>query len=119
VLRIGQVKGAGARAYLLVRGGIDVPEYLGSRSTFTLGGFGGHGGRPLRTGDVLHLADTAGPGPGLRPAPGLIPAYGSEWELRVIYGPHGAPDFFTEGTSTPSSPPTGRSTTTPAAPGCA
>ena len=46
----------GARAYLPVRGGFDVPEYLGSRATFTLGRFGGHGGRALRAGDVLHLA---------------------------------------------------------------
>ena len=33
---------AGARAYIAIRGGIDVPEYLGSRSTFILGRFGGH-----------------------------------------------------------------------------
>ena len=39
-----------------MRGGIDVPEYLGSRATFTLGSFGGHGGRALRAGDVLRLA---------------------------------------------------------------
>ena len=31
-------------------------EYLGSRATFTLGQFGGHGGRALRAGDVLRLA---------------------------------------------------------------
>jgi len=36
---------AGARAYLAIAGGIDVPEYLGSRSTFILGKFGGHAGR--------------------------------------------------------------------------
>ncbi|MGE5153395.1 MAG: urea carboxylase, partial [Bdellovibrio bacteriovorus] len=97
VLRIGQVTGAGARAYLLVRGGIQVPEYLGSRSTFTLGRFGGHGGRPIQVGDVLHLADTAGGGEGAPPpTPELIPTYGSVWELRVLYGPHGAPDFFTQ-----------------------
>jgi urea carboxylase len=94
-LRLGAVEGQGARAYLSVRGGFQVPEYLGSRSTFTLGQFGGHGGRPLRIGDVLHVAaPTREPaGPALDPA--LIPAYGDRWELRVIYGPHGAPDFFT------------------------
>src|SRR6202046_5481129 len=43
-LRIGAVKDAGCRAYLAVRGGFDVPDYLGSRSTLTLGKFGGHGG---------------------------------------------------------------------------
>ncbi len=59
VLKLGGVTGAGARAYLAVRGGFDVPDYLGSRSTFTLGKFGGHGGRALLTGDVLHIAGDA------------------------------------------------------------
>lgn len=54
-LALGAIRGAGARAYLCVRGGFDVAQYLGSRSTFTLGQFGGHGGRALRAGDVLHL----------------------------------------------------------------
>lgn len=58
VLHLGNVQGAGARAYLLIRGGLDCPAYLGSVSTFTLGRFGGHGGRALRTGDVLHLNPT-------------------------------------------------------------
>ncbi len=53
--RSGAIAGAGQRAYLAVRGGFDVPEYLGSRATFTLGQFGGHGGRALRAGDVLRL----------------------------------------------------------------
>jgi urea carboxylase len=56
-LACGPVKGPGARGYVLLRGGVDVPEHLGSRATFTLGGFGGHGGRPLRAGDVLRLGD--------------------------------------------------------------
>ncbi len=99
VLRIGQVSGPGARAYLTVAGGIAVPEYLGSRSTFTLGRFGGHAGRPLQVGDVLHLGGPRAAGSGAASAlpAGLVPAYGSHWELRVIYGPHGAPDFFTDG----------------------
>jgi len=50
------VHGRGCRTYLAVHGGFDVPEQLGSRSTFALGRFGGHGGRTLRAGDVLHLA---------------------------------------------------------------
>ena len=95
-LSLGRVSGAGARAYLCIRGGVQCPEYLGSRSTFTLGQFGGHNGRALRVGDVLHLADT----PLVRGIdslnPELIPDISDEWELRVIYGPHGAPDFFTD-----------------------
>jgi urea carboxylase len=95
-LRIGAATGAGCRAYLLIQGGIDVPEYLGSRSTFTLGKFGGHGGRALMPGDVLHVGDCQGGEAGaLHPA--LVPEYGNAWEIGVLYGPHGAPDFFTEG----------------------
>ncbi|MEX0870683.1 MAG: urea carboxylase, partial [Aquisalimonadaceae bacterium] len=93
-LKIGAIDGAGARAYLLVAGGIQAPEYLGSRSTFTLGQFGGHGGRVLRPGDVLHISgQTATAAPAAHPA--LAPVYGNRWEIRTIYGPHGAPDFFT------------------------
>jgi len=95
-LSLGAVKGGGARAYLAVRGGVDVPEYLGSRSTFTLGQFGGHAGRPLRTGDVLHVQIPSGPFERVAFDPALVPAYGALWTLRVVYGPHGAPDFFTD-----------------------
>jgi urea carboxylase len=98
-VRIGAMKGAGCRAYLAVRGGIDVPPYLGSRSTFTLGKFGGHGGRALMAGDVLHLGPTEGLASADVPRAiphDLMPAIGDDWELGVLYGPHGAPDFFTE-----------------------
>jgi len=44
---------AGARAWLAVAGGIDVPVVLGSRSTDLAGGFGGFAGRALRAGDLL------------------------------------------------------------------
>ena len=43
--------------YLAVHGGFDVPSYMGSRATFTLGQFGGHAGRALRNGDVLRIGD--------------------------------------------------------------
>ena len=49
---------AGARAYLAVAGGIDVPVVLGSRST-TLGAIGGHAGRRLQKGDRLPIAPVA------------------------------------------------------------
>ncbi len=95
ILKIGAVDGAGARACLLFRGGLDAPLHMGSRSTFTLGQFGGHGGRVLQPGDVLHLAEAeAGETASLPQA--AIPAYGHQWELRTVYGPHGAPDFFTD-----------------------
>ncbi len=95
-LTIGTIAGAGARSYLAVRGGVQVPEYLGSKSTFTLGQFGGHGGRALRAGDVLHLAPLNDSSAGARLADELCSALPAVRELRVIYGPHGAPEYFTE-----------------------
>jgi urea carboxylase len=95
-LRLGAVRGSGARAYLAVRGGLDVPSYLGSRATFTLGLFGGHGGRALAAGDVLPLGGQA-PANAAATAPlpvSLRPALTDAWELAVLHGPHGAPDFF-------------------------
>ncbi len=94
-LALGKIEGAGCRTYLALQGGLAVPHYLGSRTTFTLAGFGGHAGRALRRGDVLHLADDAVAAPEA-PAPGLLPSYGQRWDIGVLYGPHGAPDFFTE-----------------------
>ncbi len=93
-LKLYPVLGAGCRAYIAVGGGFDVPDYLGSKSTFTLGQFGGHGGRVLRAGDVLKLAQPDFP----VSASHLTdpPAYSNEWEIGVLYGPHGAPAFFTD-----------------------
>ena len=94
VLQLGRVEGAGLRTYLAVAGGFQAPDYLGSKSTFTLGQFGGHGGRTLRVGDVLHIrAGAAGDGEAL-PAE-RQPSLTHAWEIGVLYGPHGAPDFFT------------------------
>jgi len=49
---------AGARAYIAVSGGIDVPLALGSRSTYTLGALGGFEGRNLAEGDVLPVGQS-------------------------------------------------------------
>lgn len=103
VLTLGRAR-TGCRTYLAVRNGIDVPLYLGSRSTFALGQFGGHAGRTLRTGDMLAvsqpaLAACSTPAPISQPQaldPSLVPVYGDVWDIGVLYGPHGAPDFFTE-----------------------
>lgn len=96
VLKLGAISDAGCRAYLAVHGGFDVPDYLGSKSTFTLGQFGGHGGRSLRVGDVLHLAKTATTHSAKFTPHSFQPHYTNHWEIGVLYGPHGAPDFFTE-----------------------
>lgn len=94
VLKLGAVNGAGARCYLALRGGLDVPRYLGSRSTFTLGQFGGHAGRTLRAGDMLHLGSDTHGAPATLPHE-AVPHYTHHWDIAVLYGPHGAPDFFT------------------------
>jgi urea carboxylase len=111
VLALGTVRGAGVRSYLAFRGGLDVPVTLGSRSTFTLGQFGGHGGRALRPGDVLHLDPTAvdrgARGTGTASAPATLanvdqpeepdqPELTHDWTLAVLHGPQSAPDFFTD-----------------------
>ena len=121
VLSFQGVHGHGLRAYLAVAGGFDVPNYLGSRATFTLGQFGGHAGRTLRVGDVLPLSDDESPSisrhTGERRYPegaenaldsgvrrndeqtevaSFAPQYKDHWEIGVLYGPHGAPDFFTD-----------------------
>jgi len=99
ILKVGAPRRGGCRSYLAIRGGFDAPHYLGSRATFTLGKFGGHGGRALLAGDVLHVnADPAGSSDESEPRSiprALVPRIASDWELGVLDGPHGAPDFFT------------------------
>ncbi|RKF50159.1 urea carboxylase [Paraburkholderia fungorum] len=96
VLKLGGVTGAGMRACLALKGGLQVPDYLGSKATFTLGQFGGHAGRALRKGDVLHLAADAGRGEaGAQLDAARVPVLTHDWTLGVLDGPHGAPDFFT------------------------
>ena len=51
----------GARAYIAVSGGIDVPLVLGSRSTYALGALGGFKGRKLEAGDELPVGAGAAP----------------------------------------------------------
>lgn len=96
----------GCRAYLAIRGGIDVTEYLGSRSTFALGNLGGYNGRVLKLGDVLYLGQPELPScslPSLASSPAkvpsqLVPSYDfnakTPWQVGVTCGPHGSPDFF-------------------------
>ena len=93
-LALGSVRGVGARTYLLFRGGLNVPRHMGSRATFTLGQMGGHGARALSPGDVLHIGGAV-VSDARAMDPAAVPRYGHEWVLRTIYGPHGAPDFFT------------------------
>jgi len=97
VFKTGEAKGPGLRAYLCVKGGLDEAHYLGSRTTFRLGQFGGHSGRALRTGDMLRLNPNCDAC--VEPVGGAevvqFPETGP-WTIGVSYGPHGAPDFFTQ-----------------------
>ncbi|MEI6235416.1 MAG: urea carboxylase [Planctomycetota bacterium] len=96
-LKLGPISGPGFRTALAVRNGVDVPKYLNSRATFTLGNFGGHAGRCLRTGDVVAINTSSTSDDSIPKAlvPELIPELTHNWDVRVLYGPHGAPDFFT------------------------
>jgi urea carboxylase len=94
VLDIGVAAGPGLRTYLLVAGGFDVPDYLGSAATFTLGGFGGHGGRALALGDVLRPRAAAADAV-TRSVAGVAPRFTNHWQIGVTEGPHAAPEFFT------------------------
>jgi KipI family sensor histidine kinase inhibitor len=105
VVRVG-APGVGLRTYLAVRGGIDVPPVLGSRSADLRSGLGP---APLRSGDVLPVGPAASPPPG-EPGPGepmpgepgpghgpdaALPVAGQPTELRVIPGPRD--DWFAPG----------------------
>jgi biotin-dependent carboxylase-like uncharacterized protein len=85
----------GARAYLALAGGVDVSAVLGSRSTDLAGGFGGHEGRALQTGDVICASHVAASDrvAGHVWREDMRPAYGSQPALRVLPGPHA--DRFT------------------------
>lgn len=94
ILKSGKIA-TGCRSYIGIKGGLCVPEYLGSQATFTLGQFGGHAGRNLLIGDMLPItAFTSTETTAL--AQDQIPSFSNTWEIAVMYGPHGAPDFFTK-----------------------
>ncbi|HMM22423.1 MAG TPA: 5-oxoprolinase/urea amidolyase family protein [Selenomonadales bacterium] len=98
-LTLGGLEGEGFRSYLAVRGGFDVPAYLGSKATFPFGGFGGYEGRPLKPGDTLRVAGSQDVNADLNKSDyqflEYIPRYTSQWEIGVLPGPHGVPDIFT------------------------
>ncbi|GAA3687635.1 biotin-dependent carboxyltransferase family protein [Arthrobacter ginkgonis] len=77
----------GTRFYVAVRGGIDVPEVLGSRSTYVIGAVGGFQGRALKAGDRLPVGHAAAELPAGDSIPeDLRPAFAKEQRLRVLMG---------------------------------
>lgn len=95
LLRLSAVEGPGQRSYIAVAGGFDIADYLGSRATFMLGQFGGHCGRAIHGGDVLRLRECETSIADPLPADSQ-PDLTQHWQISVMYGPHGAPDFFTD-----------------------
>lgn len=99
VLKVSHFGEFGFRSYLAVAGGIDVPVYLGSKSTCLFGSYGGFEGRKLQEGDVLKFG---APSRSLHSLTGrkvkkeAIPVYSREWVLRAMPGPNSCPDYLTE-----------------------
>lgn len=89
----------GFRGYLAIGGGIDVPVYLGSKSTCLFGGYGGFEGRALKPGDQLKTGDPSSDIDklaGRKVKEDKIPEYTNEIKLRLIPGMNAYPDFVTE-----------------------
>lgn len=96
VLSLGKIQ-EGQRAYLAFEGGLQVANYLGSASCFTLGGFGGHAGRALALGDSLRTRLVHKP---KNPIDFRLETYRDltkhkVWSVGVLFGPQGHPEFFT------------------------
>src|SRR5436189_785096 len=89
LLEMKMLKGAGFRSYVAVSGAFDVPEYMGSRATFTVGGFGGFQGRGLKKGDQVRLSPSDGADRlfGRRLRADLRPRYETHWEIEAMRGP--------------------------------
>ncbi|MEA2151587.1 MAG: urea carboxylase [Solirubrobacteraceae bacterium] len=92
LLKLGAIRGAGLRAYVLVRGGIDREQVMGSRATFAAAALGG---RPLRKRDTLPIGAAAAADPRPPTPPLTPPQLTNATTLRVVPGPHGAPDLLT------------------------
>jgi biotin-dependent carboxylase-like uncharacterized protein len=92
-ISFGKIK-SGCRAYLSLKGGINTPLILGSRSTYVRGGFGGINGRQLKTGDTIEGFATSPLKMEYSMPEELIPQYTGEFTVHVVLGPQA--DMFTE-----------------------
>ena len=78
----------GLRAYKAIAGGIDVPEIMGSQSTYVKAGFGGFEGRAITNNDLLSIRLLeSDPIPSQMPSDFTPPVYGQEHPVRVMLGP--------------------------------
>jgi biotin-dependent carboxylase-like uncharacterized protein len=99
VIKFLHIGATGFRSYLAVAGGVDVPAYLGSKSTCIFGAYGGFDGRPLTQGDEVKTGTPKGDLAGLagrKIKPEAIPEFTNQWVLRAIPGPNTCPDYVTE-----------------------
>ncbi|MCA0988532.1 biotin-dependent carboxyltransferase family protein [Guptibacillus algicola] len=78
----------GARSYISVAGGFDIPIVMGSKSTYLKAGIGGFEGRALERGDVLKSARNAKGKRGRALHYDEVPTYEKEITIRVVMGPH-------------------------------
>ena len=85
VLRFSMIS-AGCRLYVAVSGGVAVPEYLGSRSTYTLTGLGGFQGRKLAADDRIPLGQATDGRTGAAVPERLRPEFGPVTSLRTVVG---------------------------------
>jgi antagonist of KipI len=85
---------SGCRGYVSVRGGIDTPEILGSRSTYVRGGFGGLSGRQLKKEDMIEAVSAKPIDKTFVLKKELIPRFPRETTINVLMGPQN--DMFTQ-----------------------
>ena len=98
VIRFSHFGEFGFRSYIGVAGGIDVPIYLGSKSTCLFGSYGGYEGRKLQFEDVVKFGQpkqSLAALLGRRVKPAAAPQYSREWNLRAMPGPNASPDYLT------------------------
>jgi len=93
IISFGKMK-SGCRAYISIKGGINTPLMLGSRSTYVRGGFGGINGRQLKAGDIIEGFATPPLKTEYSMPEELIPQYTGKFTVHVVLGPQA--DMFTE-----------------------
>ncbi len=84
----------GCRAYVAMRGGIDSPVLLGSRSAYVRGGFGGIDGRQLKAEDLIEGFPSSLLSVHYLIPEELIPLFTGRFTIHVVLGPQA--DMFTE-----------------------
>ncbi len=88
ILALGPAR-KGARGYIAVAGGIDVPPVLGSRSTFHMAGIGGIEGHAIKAGQTLPVGDGEGlPGRRVKPAARTTIGESRTWKIEAVRGPN-------------------------------